>query len=338
MPPVKQAKPAGTKPKSGGTKAKAAEEPEAVSPEEAARRAQQERSKAVFTQYDEDQDGALNLKEFAQVIKDVHEEAGYLRENEMGLYIKKQYREAGSGAAEGAVREEQFVAWHVGFVSAVDEFRAAEAAKREAAEGARAAERVAATQSFATDGVWSCKLDMLQAALDAARDKGKTPLLLDRTGSGDGYTPLETFYSYSGHQLVELKKYVVEVNMKKTMSLEDARAEMRTKIVLALKRGYELVLLCSNAAPPLTSQFASADAVPLELLDQPQVAAAVGLDGDWKGGFLGKMLTKEDDILFCHKDFAVSVVSKFTADDYAEFLAAELPLDKLQPITVTAHA
>ena len=57
------------------------------------------------------------------------------------------------------------------------------------------------------------------AALDAAWAVGRTPLLVDMTTpagedkSGGGFSPLETFYSYSGEVLIELKKAVVELSI-----------------------------------------------------------------------------------------------------------------------------
>jgi hypothetical protein len=49
-------------------------------------------------------------------------------------------------------------------------------------------------------------MKMLQDALQASWKKGKTPLLIDTTEDQGGFSALETFYSYSGHQLLEMKK------------------------------------------------------------------------------------------------------------------------------------
>jgi hypothetical protein len=71
--------------------------------------------------------------------------------------------------------------------------------------------------------------------------------------------------------LLELKKMVVEVNFKKTTTLEDALSAARDKLVLALKRGYTLMFLLANSAPPLRSQFCTPAMLPLDLFDQVKV-------------------------------------------------------------------
>ena len=80
----------------------------------------------------------------------------------------------------------------------------------------------------------------------------KTPLLIDMTDPEKQaqFSPLETFFGYDAG-FVELKKMVVEVNMKKTTTLDDARDEARAKLVTAIKRGLHFVFLLSNSAPPL---------------------------------------------------------------------------------------
>uniref|UniRef100_A0A7R9ULB5 Uncharacterized protein n=1 Tax=Diacronema lutheri TaxID=2081491 RepID=A0A7R9ULB5_DIALT len=179
-------------------------------------------------------------------------------------------------------------------------------------------------------------MSALQTAIDSAYALQRTPLVLDATGNGAGITPLETFYSYSGHQLLELKKMVVEVNMKKSVRLDDALEAARAKLVLALRRGYSLVMLMSNSAPPLRSQFCTPGKLPFALLDQRAVQAMRGLDGDLRGSFVAPLLrTEESDLLFAHKDFNVVLVSAFARDEYEEFLRDELPLAQMQPIHVT---
>ena len=51
--------------------------------------------------------------------------------------------------------------------------------------------------------------------------------------------------------------------MKKSVTLEDAQEEARRKVMLAMARGYQLVCLCANSAPPFTSKFSSPSALPL---------------------------------------------------------------------------
>ena len=198
---------------------------------------------------------------------------------------------------------------------------------------------------FAGDGVWEIKLSSLNAALEASWRKGKVPLVVDATAEEgqreSGTTPLEAFYSYSGHALFEVKKMVVEVNMKKTATLDDARDEARAKLVTAIKRGLHFVFLLSNSAPPLKSKFCCDDKLPYMLLhDEPAIASVLGTEpqADVKDAPWTKaLLTPDDGVLFAHKDFHTVVVTKFERADYVEFLKEELPLEQMQHMVVTTH-
>ena len=46
------------------------------------------------------------------------------------------------------------------------------------------------------------------------------------------------------------------------------------------------------------------------------------------------LLREADKMHFVHKDFNVVVVTKFSPEDYVEFLQDELPLDSMQHIKV----
>jgi len=173
-------------------------------------------------------------------------------------------------------------------------------------------------------------------ALAAASSKQKTPLLIDMTGQGDGYTVLETFFSYSCHQILEAKKMVVEVNLRKTKTVEEAMEEARTKLIMAMRRGYSLLVLLSNSAPPLKSKFTSPTQFPYALLeDAAVVQSALGTDANIRQVEWTRALLREADKMhFVHKDFNVVVVTKFSPEDYVEFLQDELPLDSMQHIKV----
>jgi len=189
--------------------------------------------------------------------------------------------------------------------------------------------------------MWSADLKDLADALSKAWGKGKTPLLIDATGDEDGgFTALETYFSYSGHALFELKKMVVEVNMKQTKTLEEAQDEARAKLLLAMKRGLQFVMLLSNSAPPLKSRFCAAGSLPYTLLeDHAAVASCRGTAVEWKDVPWTKQLIRaEDKLMFVHQDFNVLAVTKFSEADYAEFLQAELPLDAMQHIKVTKQS
>ena len=71
------------------------------------------------------------------------------------------------------------------------------------------------------------------------------PLVIDATRTAEeakkgATSPLETFYTYSGHALLEVKKMVFDVNVKKSATLEEAQDEARAKLVTALPSAQEL--------------------------------------------------------------------------------------------------
>lgn len=291
----------------------------------------QEQSDAIFAEHDKGGKGGLKKGELAQVIKDANDEYGFLNDRTMPEFIKQAWVDAAPDG-ENLCRIEPFRKWYASFVEYLDGIKAKDAATAAAAADDKAA---AATSLFSGDGLWTIKMKQLLDALSAAWAKGKTPLLVDATGDDQGgTTALETFYSYSGHQLLEMKKMVVEVNMKKTVTLEEALAEARRKLVLSMKQGYNLVIMCSNAAPPLKSKFTSPSALPYLLLED-NAAVASACSQDWKSvAWAKELLTDDDKIFIVHKDFQVVAMTRFSEADYAEFLAAEMPLDKMQHIKV----
>ncbi len=176
----------------------------------------------------------------------------------------------------------------------------------------------------------------LAAATRAAWDAGRTPLLVDATGDADGgFSPLETYFSYSGDALIEVKRYVVEVNMKKQMTLEQARAEWRGTLLGAMKHGHTLALLLANSAPPLRSRFCHPGSLPFALLEDAAAVAAAGAAGArWEGVPWAAALLAPGELLLVHADFKVLAVTRFSKEDYAEFLGDELPLGSMQHILV----
>lgn len=302
-----------------------------------------EEARALFNELDVDKDSFLSLKEFAAFIKAKQEEFAFEREDALGLYIKKAFAAAGAVPPEKKVGLEGWSRWLPTFLDYYEGLIREDDARIAAKAQAKADEAAAAkAASFSGPGPWPCKLAQLLDALFAAWSAGKTPLLIDCTwDEGAQYSQLETFYSYSGHQLLELKKMVVEVNLKKTVTLEEAQEQARRKVTLAMHRGCHLIVLCANAAPPFTSKFSRPDCLPLELLDCAKVSEILGVDApvDWRKSFAGALPRDGDTdrMHYVHKDFGVVVVTRFSPEDYEGFLAAELPLSKLQPIVVTVE-
>jgi len=295
-----------------------------------------EMGSAAFACSDMGGTGGLKKGELAQIIKDANEAYGFLSDAEFPAFIKQAWADA-QPDDENLVRPEPFRTWHASFVDYFEQVKAKDAAEAAAAAEAKAKN---AAVAFGGDGLWHVDLKGLQDALTAAWAKGKTPLLVDATNDQGGFSALETYYSYSGHQLLELKKMVVEVNMKKEKTVEEALDEARAKLVLSMKRGLNLVMLLSNSAPPLKSKFTSPTQLPYTLLEDNAAVAKVSGDGavPMDGTWAAKVVTDKDQVVFVHKDFQVVAVTKFGEEDYAQFLAAELPLDKMQHIKVTTQS
>ena len=200
---------------------------------------------------------------------------------------------------------------------------------------------------------WEVTMKRMEVAMNAAWLQGKTPLLVDcTTHEGEdrnaGFSPLESFYSYSGDILIEMKKAVVEVGVKKEKTVEEIQKEFAKKLLMSVKQGRQLILLCSNSAPPFKSKFAHNELFPYGLLDAAKVKSCLGVDASptidetdlFKGlvKFMNDEGLKQDaqySLLFGHDDFRVVVVTKFSPEDYKEFLKEEFDFERMQPIKVT---
>jgi len=198
---------------------------------------------------------------------------------------------------------------------------------------------------FVSDGLWTAPMADMQDALEAAWAKGRTPLLIDMTAEDFGSqhrsgesTPLETYFAYSGDKLIDVKRLVVEVDVKKDKTLEAALSEARAKLVLCMRRGYHLVLMLGNSAPHLHSRFTSDTHLPYVLLaNNGEVQRVIGHGAeDWRSvEWSRRLLTESDQIVAVHKDFNVIAITRFAPDTYERFLEKELPLDCMQHIRVT---
>merc|ERR1719198_1174122 len=109
----------------------------------------------------------------------------------------------------------------------------------------------------------SIGLKELPAAIEAAKQKGLTPLIID---SSDDHK-VDTFYSYSGDSVMDAKMLSLEVakikdaaakEAKKTESLETARK----KLVHAMKKGINLYISMQQASPSFTDVLNSEEAFP----------------------------------------------------------------------------
>mmetsp|Transcript_22847 Transcript_22847/g.57206 ORF Transcript_22847/g.57206 Transcript_22847/m.57206 type:complete len:369 (+) Transcript_22847:120-1226(+) len=294
--------------------------------------------RVVLCKYDEDQDDALSLKELARLIKDVaEEECQFCQDHELGPYIQRAMKGADKDG-DKKLNLAEFVPWHSEFRGFIDGIKNQEVDKKQAEATAHAEALKSLLECMDKGVIGDCRMGDLPAAIEASIQRGKTPLLVDATVGveGESFSPLETFYSYSGDALIEMKKLVVDVNIQKEKTLEEAMEGCRKKLVEGLKYGKGLIVLMSNSAPPLKSKFTSAETLPIDVFDASKVKAVLSKDyREWGGTFLPGVIDAErDKCPVIHKDFKVVVVTKFSPEDYAEFLGEEVPLPLMQPIRV----
>jgi hypothetical protein len=144
--------------------------------------------------------GGLKKGELVQVIRDQNDQYYFLQDSDFGPYVKQAWADA-LPDEEGLVRFDQFADWYDGMLAHIESIKAAETKK--AAE-AKAEAAAAAASMFSGDGMWEVPMQKLQDALQAAWDKGKTPLLIDATlkAGAEPPTPLESFYTCAPLPLV----------------------------------------------------------------------------------------------------------------------------------------
>lgn len=278
-------------------------------------------------------EGGVDQHSLEQLIRAHYDEFAWCPEDELAAFAVQAWEEAQPSqlrVLHGPIAREPFVEWYAGFLALIDDIKAKPKMARACGE------RVAS--QFASDLMWTCNMAAMADALDAAWAKGRTPLLLDATADGGTSTPLETFFAYSGDKVIDMKRLVVEVDVKREKRLEDAVREMRAKLILCMRRGYHLVVMLSNAAPRMHTTFTSDAHLPYVLFeDNAEVQRVVGPHAeDWRKVAWARALLREDDSIFCvHKDFNVLVVSRFAPDTYEAYLGKELPLACMQVVRVT---
>jgi len=312
-----------------------------------ARAAAKADAKKVFDEHAKD--GVWEKASTGKLIRKLNDKYGYWED--FGLQVQTSHLAlTGSDDKKATATLQQLTAWYPTLLSEVAAIEAQWAAEDEAKAKAKAepAPTGAASGEFPPDDPeWGVHMKRLTVAVDAAWALGKTPLLIDATtpaGDNKGFSPLENYYSYSGEVLCELKKSVVEISVKKEKTVDDVQNELGKKVLMALKQGRQLVLLCSNSAPPVTSKFADDERFPLSLLDASKVKQCLGEAATLESTFLGPLLkwmvnvglSKDPahNLVIGDEKTRVVVVTKFDPADYREFLSAELPMEVMQPIKV----
>lgn len=182
-----------------GAKAKAKEEEPAPDPKAEKQKELQKEAEEMWEKYEDA--GIVKLAGFADCIRAVNIRKCQVFSDEPGPIIKEQWKNCG-GFSKKEIDKAGFVEWWPTFMELVEAecvTRDAEEAKREAEKAAKAEEKA---KRFEGDGIWYIPLADLKDALEAAHQKGKTPLIIDNT---EGQRS-EAFFMYSGAYIIECKK------------------------------------------------------------------------------------------------------------------------------------
>ncbi|KAJ3359367.1 hypothetical protein HDU91_004946 [Kappamyces sp. JEL0680] len=155
-----------------------------------------------------------------------------------------------------------------------------------------------------------------------------TPLILDPTERVD------IFFQYSGDYsglFVDAKKVLVEVLVKKTVTMAAALEELRKVLVNALKHGRTLVIRLGDTATDFVEKFTGADTFPTkdlfcragQLFKTEEYWSRVVREED-----------KDQGQFVVKPDFCVVITSAFQMADYQELLAKAIWLDECAPIYI----
>ena len=212
-----------------------------------------------------------------------------------------------------------------------EEAAALKAAHESAALMASAQETDDADLACFEGKLWRAPLTQLDGAVKRACDAGKTPLLLDSTGTAD------VAFLYQHATVVEAKQLVLEVRSpaRSLSDLKTARWGLRKKLVHAMRWGHTLVVRLSDTAPDF-AYYCDAAHFPLAVFDHAALPAGTDAAADP----VFKHVLRESDTadcgghLFVPETFQVVLTSSFSADVYEEHLSRALPtLDSgVQPI------
>lgn len=153
-----------------------------------------------------------------------------------------------------------------------------------------------------------------------AADWNRTALVV----CGGHASTVDTFLAYRGYKQLDAKWVLSQNVVKKTMSVEEIREEVRTtKIVSAIKNGLPLGIAMSNSAVAFKETYCAEGTFPPSvfnwgLFKQEDEYSKLIRDSDlesWVGAFPGKL--KEGTVTF--------VTTDFTLEKAREYLPTALP-------------
>eukprot|EP00927_Polykrikos_kofoidii_P008182 TRINITY_DN13395_c0_g1_i2.p1 TRINITY_DN13395_c0_g1~~TRINITY_DN13395_c0_g1_i2.p1 ORF type:complete len:371 (-),score=77.06 TRINITY_DN13395_c0_g1_i2:41-1096(-) len=292
-------------------------------------------ARELFERYEPDGklDGGLKLAQFANIIRDVNIKKLMLWGDDPCNIIRREWQAIG-GSGKIEVTLADFQAWWPGFADGVEQewedMQVAENSKKASIAKAEA-------EKYGHDGVWQIKVADLTTAMDMARKKGKTPLIIDNTP----HLVTESFFQYNGSFIFECKKWIVE--KAKGKPLEEIFEEERSRFYTAAKcftHGRTVVFRMANSACDILGMFNDVERFPVAaLLDAGEVVKCIGCENASNmeaSPLLAFAPSKMDKAEMCisgiPQDFNVVVITQFEEDTFKEYLEAALPLHLLQPM------
>lgn len=166
----------------------------------------------------------------------------------------------------------------------------------------------------------------IQQALDTAIKHKRTPLFCCHGKA----SVVDTFFQYSGGKVLIDAKYFLNKVVVKKGSIDDAREEIRKKLVNAIKNGVFIQVGMMNSAVAFKEQYCQPDCFPAdffknELWIQEETYSKVVREEDlkdWTGAFPGKM---RDGSIPGTQPSYVFITSDFSEEMAKEHLSKALP-------------
>jgi len=272
-------------------------------------------------QPENDLKGVLKLAQFAEVIRMMNRRKCTLWGDDPAVIIKREWTSIGGSTSREATLA-QFKAWWPDFFEATS----AEIAAKDVAGEAEAAEKAA---RFAGDGMWKVVLRDLKDAIMEARNKGKTPLIIDNIENHRA----EAFFALSlDVHIIECKKMIMYTSKAKGATVEDVLEEERQRFIKA-----ECFKRLANTACELNGAFNSEVFPSLALFDAAEVARVSADASKVKDSPFYKMALDRCEVLDLEaygiaSEFNVVALTHFQEDEYEEYLQSAIALHLFQPI------
>jgi len=288
-------------------------------------------------QPENDLKGVLKLAQFAEVIRMMNRRKCTLWGDDPAVIIKREWTSIGGSTSREATLA-QFKAWWPDFFEATS----AEIAAKDVAGEAEAAEKAARhlrrhrdlrestlALRFAGDGMWKVVLRDLKDAIMEARNKGKTPLIIDNIENHRA----EAFFALSlDVHIIECKKMIMYTSKAKGATVEDVLEEERQRFIKA-----ECFKRLANTACELNGAFNSEVFPSLALFDAAEVARVSADASKVKDSPFYKMALDRCEVLDLEaygiaSEFNVVALTHFQEDEYEEYLQSAIALHLFQPI------